>query len=157
MKEKCTDNLKREREIKDSGEREMEQAHGVGCMEPERSSRRLKLSEKCLQLLQSSKALKSWTLNKILKLPASHSWIDHTYPGSGSLSMLPHKSRVLLPAPAGGSRMVWYLHNLFQRNDPGLGLSSMIVTQATLKAAQQTLYLGGDYTHTQKELVIQDH
>ena len=57
--------------------------------------------------------------------------------------------------------MVWCLHNLFQRNDPGLGLSSMIVTQATLKAAQQTLYLGGDYTHTlsrtQKELVIQDH
>ena len=41
MKEKCTDNLKREREIKDSGEREMEQAHGVGCMEPEGSLRRL--------------------------------------------------------------------------------------------------------------------
>lgn len=40
-KEKCTDNLKREREIKDSGEREMEQAHGVGCMELERSPRRL--------------------------------------------------------------------------------------------------------------------
>ena len=59
--------------------------------------------------------------------------------------------------------MVWCLHNLFQRNDPGLGLSSMIfrAIQLTLKAAQQTLYLGGDYTHTlsgtQKELVIQDH
>lgn len=59
--------------------------------------------------------------------------------------------------------MVSCLHNLFQGNDPGLGLSSLVfrATQAALKAAQQTLYLGEDCTRTlsrtQKELVTQDH
>lgn len=113
---------------------------------------------------QSSKPFKSWTLNKIPKVPAS-------------LSMSFAGFVILTPTVAARA---WCLTNpwcffLLQPEDH-IWFGAFITcsremiqaldwapwsSQAALKATQQTLYLGGDCTYTlsrtQKEAVIQDH